>query len=79
MDKENQKIFTSICANYEPIECAFSETSVGKVDFSGELGVILYRGFDDGVKAIDFNGKVDAEAIKQFIDAHRFPIISEFD
>lgn len=39
----------------------------------------MYRQFDDGVKALDLTGGVMSEAIKQFIDAHRYPIVCEFD
>jgi hypothetical protein len=47
---------------------------------TGNLGVVLYRSFDDGHKALDLSsGSISADAIKQFIDAHRYPIVSEFD
>lgn len=39
----------------------------------------MYRSFDDGVKALDLSGGVSSDAIKQFIDAHRYPIVCEFD
>ena len=43
-DSENQKIFTSICANYETIDCAFTpSTSLTSIDLSGDLGCIFYR------------------------------------
>ena len=79
-DLENQKIFTSICANYETVDCAFTPSKTNtKIELQNNLGVIMYRSFDDGVKALDLTGGVNPEAIKQFIDAHRYPIVCEFD
>lgn len=79
-DKENQKMFTSICANYEQIDCAFtSSKSNTKLELAGDLGLILYRSFDDGVKALDLGTGISADAIKSFIEAHRYPIVCEFD
>ena len=79
-DDDNNKIFTSICANYETIPCAFvSDRSFIDIELSGNLGGILYRNFDDGTKAMDLNSGVSQEAVKQFIDAHRYPMVSEFD
>lgn len=64
-DLENQKIFTSICANYETVDCAFTPSKTNtKIELQNNLGVIMYRSFDDGVKALDLTGGVNPEAIK---------------
>lgn len=79
-DEENRKIFTSVCANYETIDCAFTASKTNtQVNLSGDLGLIVYRTFDDGLKAIDLNGGISPDALKQFIEAHRYPIVCEFD
>ncbi len=55
-DSEHNKVFTSICANYETIDCAFvaNKDFLG-VDLAGSLGLVLNRNFDDGVKALDLS------------------------
>jgi protein disulfide-isomerase A1 len=79
-DKENIKVFTSICANFETVDCAFTDSKKNtNIELNGDLGLIVFRSFDDGTKALDLTEGVSSDAVKQFIEAHRYPIVSEFD
>lgn len=39
----------------------------------------MFRNFDDGMKILNLTAELNLEIMIYFINAHKYPVISEFD
>ena len=65
---------------YEDVEIAVVlDKSLLSKNIDHEKALIMFRNFDDGMKILNLTAELNLEIMTQFINAHKYPVISEFD
>lgn len=72
--------YQTVAANYDDL--AFAHTSSSEIKetlgLTKDIGVVVFRDFDDGIKKKEFKGFYP-EDVKEFIDDVKFPLVMEFN
>lgn len=74
------KVVQRLANHYEDIEVAVVlDKSLISQKLESHKSLVLHRNFDDGVKVLSLDAELNLEIMTQFTDAHKFPLVSEFD
>ena len=49
------------------------------MELDQKYAFVVFRTFDEGKKVLVNEGPLEGEKMKSFFEAHRYPIVSEFD
>ena len=80
-DEEALKGYMSFAAAYDDVSFAHSFDDSHKTTFevTSKYGFVVFRTFDDGHKYLVDDSPLTSDKMKSFFEAHRYPIVSEFD
>lgn len=68
-------------ASYDDIPFAHTTNQdlANKLEITQKYGFVLFRDFDEGNKFLLNDNALNAQQMKQFLESHRHPFVSEFD
>lgn len=71
----------AFAAAYDDIPFAHSTNAdhAKKLEISKKYGFVIFRDFDEGHKFLLDDSHVDVGKMREFLEEHRFPFVSEFD
>jgi protein disulfide-isomerase A1 len=80
-DADGLKAFQGVAHAYEnvPFYHSHDASLFAEVGMTDTYGLALFRGFDDGHKYLTGAEMLSAENMKNFLNAHRFPLVMEFE
>ena len=80
-DQDGLKAFFGVAHGYEgvPFYHVHDAALVADLNMGDTYGLALFRTFDDGHKYLTGTTMLSSENIKSFIDAHRYPLVMEFE
>lgn len=78
---ENLSVYQAFAAQFDDVPFAHSHDQAHKDSLSvtTKYGLVLFRTFDEGHKFLTDDEPLTAEKMKEFLEAHRYPFVSEFD
>ena len=80
-EADSLKAFFGVAHGYEsvPFYHTHDASLVAELGLTETYGLALFRSFDDGHKYLTGTSMLSAENMKSFINAHRFPVVMEFE
>lgn len=77
----NLSVFEAFAAQHDEIPFAHSHEEGHKqaLEVSQKYGMVVFRSFDEGHKFLLDDEPLTAERMSEFLQAHRFPFVTEFD
>lgn len=71
----------NMASTYEDVVFAHthSKQHSDKLELTDKFTMVVFRTFDDGTKMLNGNEAHTTEQMREFLEQHRFPLVSEFD
>lgn len=73
--------YQAFAAQYDDIPFAHSHDQAHKdtLGVTNTYGFVVFRTFDEGTKMMTVDEPLTADQMKEFLEGHRFPFVSDFD
>lgn len=78
---DNLSVFESFAAQFDDVPFAHSHEQAHKdnLEVSSTYGLVVFRNFDEGNKFMTSDEPLTVEGMKEFLNAHRYPYVVDFD
>ena len=79
--EEALKIYKALADSFDDLAFAYTNNTeyAKSLDLNDTFNMIMFRDFDDGKKSFSTNEVPKLEALKNFIEQVRFPLVMDFD
>lgn len=76
---KNFPIFEGVSRNFDEVEFIYTNDDETREKYQSEPEVLVtvYKRFDEG--RVDFDGPLDLDQLKDFINNHQFPVVMDFN